>query len=239
MTRSVLVVDDDRDMVKTIGGVLRLHGWAVTPAYTGDEAIRSVRSGSHAAVVMDVRMPGLNGVEAFRTIKRERPELPVILMTAYAAHELLATAEREGVLLILPKPLPLARLTAALEEATRSGPVLLLDDDHEFLETLAGVLANHDQPVLKAASLDQALDCLAEKRPAVIVMDLKLNHLEPQEAVVAIKHVSPAVLLILYSGHPQLLDDTVSKLPGDWIYATLRKPFPPERLLTLLDALNH
>jgi DNA-binding NtrC family response regulator len=236
VTRSVLVIDDDRQMVQTLCAVLRLHGWDPTPGYSGEDAIRAVQAKPYAAVLMDVKMPGLDGVEAFRIIRHDFPTLPVILMTAYAAHELLAEATREGVLMILPKPLPLARLTDALADLTRNGPILIVDDEPEFLETLTDILKTGDHEVFKATSLDDALRLLSGVAPSVIVMDLRLNGLEPHDAVVAIKRMSPEVLLILYSGHPRLLTDTVSRLPNGWIYATLHKPFAPDRLLQLLHA---
>ncbi len=238
MTRAVLVIDDDRQMAQTLCAVLRLHGWDPTPGYSGEEAIRAVTGKSFAAVIMDVKMPGLDGVEAFRLIRREHKHLPVILMTAYAAHELLAQAEREGVLTILPKPLPLARLTDTLAELARSGPVLVLDDEPEFLETIGDILSARDVDVIKASTLDETLQLLAETTPRVIVMDLQLGSLRPQDAVVAIKRVSPEVLLILYSGHPELIDETVARLPADWVHATLRKPFAPDRLVELLNGVN-
>jgi len=69
-------------------------------------------------------------------------------------------------------------------------------------------------------------------------MDLQLGSLRPQDAIVAVKRVSPEVLLILYSGHHELLDDTVSRLPADWVHATLRKPFSPDRLVELLNDVS-
>jgi DNA-binding NtrC family response regulator len=238
VTRSVLVVDDDRQMVQTLCAVLRLHGWDPTPGYSGEDAIRAVGEKSYAAVIMDVKMPGLNGVEAFREIRRQHSHLPVILMTAYAAHELLAQAEREGVLTILPKPLPLARLTDTLAELARTGPVLVLDDEPEFLETLTTILSARHLNVVKAATLEQTLQLLTGTTPSVVVMDLQLGDLHPQDAVLAIKRISPEVLLILYSGHPDLIDETVAGLPSDWVHATLRKPFAPDRLVDLLNGIN-
>ena len=55
----------------------------------------------------------------------------------------------------------------------------------------------------------------------------------------AIKRLSPAVAVILYSGHPKLLDETTSELPTGSIHAALKKPFPPEKLLELLDGVVH
>jgi two-component system, NtrC family, response regulator HydG len=238
VTRSVLVIDDDRQMAQTLCAVLRLHGWEPTAGYSGEDAIAAVRTKPFAAVLMDVRMPGVDGVEAFRRIRAEFPRLPVILMTAYAAQELLAQAEREGVLTILPKPLPIDRLTETLADLSRTGPVLVLDDEPDFLETLGAILAAKNHGVLKASSLEQALNVLNGASPTVVVMDLNLGPLRPRDAILAIKRVSPEVLLILYSGQFDVLDETVSELPADWVCGALRKPFPPERLLELLNGVH-
>jgi DNA-binding NtrC family response regulator len=238
MTKSVLVIDDDRAMVKTLCAVLRLHGWDPTAGYNAEDAIREARGGTFAAVIMDVCMPGLSGVEAFRVIRQEYPDLPIMLMTAYANPELLAQAEREGVLMILPKPLPLPRLTETLAELARGGPILVLDDEPEFLKTIASILSAKHHAVLRATRLEDALALLSDSTARVIVMDLKLGDLTPKDAVVAVKRVSPEVLLILYSGYPDLLDETVATLPAGWVYATLHKPFAPDRLLELLNGIN-
>jgi DNA-binding NtrC family response regulator len=238
VSRSVLVIDDDRSMVKTLCAVLRLHGWNPTAGYSGEDAIREVRGGSFAAVIMDVCMPGLSGVEAFRVIRQEYPRLPIMLMTAYANPELLAQAQNEGVLMILPKPLPIGKLTETLSDLSQNGPVLVVDDEPEFLKTLTSILASRKHKVLHATTLDDALAMLTDSTPAVIVMDLKLGDLTPMDAVLAVKRVSPEVLLILYSGYPELLDKTVATLPAGAVYATLHKPFAPDHLLELLNGIN-
>jgi CheY-like chemotaxis protein len=116
MSRRVLVVDDDRQMVKTIRAILEHRGWASTPAYSGEEAVAAASADPpFGAVLMDVRMPGMNGVEACLQMHAAHPDLPVILMTAYAAQEILAQARRAGVVTIMPKPLAWPKLMAHLE----------------------------------------------------------------------------------------------------------------------------
>lgn len=238
---TILVVDDDRQMAKTLSAVLKLHGWIATAAYSGEEAIRATETRAFDAVLMDVKMPGINGVDAFRAIRRARPRMPVILMTAYAAHDLLEQAEREGVLMIMPKPISWPALLELLDQ-NRANPrsVLIVDDDPAFLVSIGDVIAAHGMPVIRAESLPQALRYLEDEEspPAVVVLDLKLNGLEPTEAAVAIKACSPTVALILCTGHPVLLDETMAALPSEWVHAALTKPFPPERLVNLLNALH-
>lgn len=234
--RRILVVDDDRQMVRTLRDILTLHGWHAEGRFSGEDAVDAVREGDYDAVLMDIRMTGIDGVEALRAMKRERPAVRVVLMTAYASSELLARAVEEGALEVLTKPVPLPLLTSRLAEVLSSGvPVLVVDDDTSFLLTLCSILRKRGYHALEAASLDEALRVLGERDPVAAVLDLRLDHLEPKEVVLAIKRLSPAVALILYSGHPQLLDRTASELPSGWVHGTLKKPFSPDRLLELLD----
>ena len=116
MSRRVLVVDDDRQMVKTIRAILDHRGFESTPAYSGEEAVAAAAADPpFGAVLMDVRMPGMDGVEACLKMHAAHPDRPVILMTAYAAQEILAQARRAGVVTIMPKPLAWPKLMAHLD----------------------------------------------------------------------------------------------------------------------------
>jgi DNA-binding NtrC family response regulator len=235
MSRRVLIVDDDREMVRTLCDILALHGWTADGAHSGEEAVAAVTAQAYAAVVMDVRMGGMNGVEALRAMRRLRPGLPVILMTAYTAAELLAEAEREGALHIFPKPVSIDRLTALLESTIATTRcVLVVDDNIEFLRTLTATLRHRGFAVLEASTLEEAIAMLERRSPGAVVLHLRLDDLEPRECVLAIKRVSPAVALILYSGHPPTLASTTAEMPKAWIRGALQKPFDPERLIELL-----
>jgi CheY-like chemotaxis protein len=119
--RRVLVVDDDRDMVETLADILQLHGWVPIKAYDGAEAITLCESQLVDAVVMDVRMPRVTGPEALRAIKARRPGLPVILITAIAADEVLARALGDGALRIFEKPVDLPALIRLLDGTVEIG----------------------------------------------------------------------------------------------------------------------
>jgi DNA-binding NtrC family response regulator len=237
--KSILVADDDRSMARTVCDILRRRGWTPTAVYSGEAAVEAAAAHRYTAVLMDVRMPGLDGVEAFRAIHAAQPRTPVILMTAYAAPELLDQAEREGVVRILPKPIPWATLSALLEKIGEwAGSVLVVDDDPAFLDTLTPLLERAGRRVWRATSLDQAVALLAARPAGVVVLDLALDGPRPRDAVLAIREADPSVLLILCSGHARLMDETLATLPSDWIYAGLLKPFPPRVLLDLLEAAD-
>lgn len=239
MKGTILVVDDDRQMVRTLRDVLERHEWKTAAAFSGEDAIAAAATTAFSAILMDVRMTGMTGVEAVGTIRRAQPNVPVVLMTAYAAHELLAQAERDGLLALLPKPIHWPTLLGLLEQAAHtSGGILIVDDDTEFLRTLSGVLAQHGHASLQARTLEAAVTAMEETAPGVVILDLKLDHLKPDDVVLAINGLNPATILILCSGYPDMIEQAVTTLPTGRVFASLRKPFPPEQLVALLDGLR-
>ncbi len=93
---TVLIVDDDHGILETMADILGEMNFKVTTASNGYQAIELMKSGSFDAVVMDVRMPGIDGIETLKRIKGTRPDARVILMTAYASEDTVLVARKEG-----------------------------------------------------------------------------------------------------------------------------------------------
>lgn len=106
---AILVVDDEEGMRTTLADILEEWVSRVDQAANGEEAVRLVLREMYDLVLMDVRMPVLDGIQALRRMHQHAPGLRVVLMTAYADMHNLADV-REEVLAILPKPLNLAAL---------------------------------------------------------------------------------------------------------------------------------
>ena len=235
--KRVLIADDDRMMVRTLCDVLRAHGWNVTGVHSGEAAVEQVAAEQFDVVLMDVRMEGITGVDALREMKRLRPRLQVVLMTAYSAAELLAQAEREGALQVLSKPVAIPGLIEILgRESGSDRRVLVVDDNREYLSTLCAVIERAGFVVSDAETLEEAVVKLEQNHPEVVLLDLRLSHIDVADSIVAIKRVSPAVAVILYSGQGDVRE-AASHVPPAWINACLQKPFPPEQLIGMLNAL--
>jgi len=116
--RRVLVVDDERNQRATLSDILSDEGFDVVTAESGERAVKLCEEGGFDAVLLDVRLPGIDGVEAARRIRRTHQPL-VILMSAYRVEHLEAEALSEGARAFLRKPIDPARLLALL----RTGPV--------------------------------------------------------------------------------------------------------------------
>ena len=83
----ILVVDDEQSMTQFLGIVLRKEGYQVTVTNNGKDALEKVRSDSYDAVITDIRMPGMDGIQLLEGIKKVDPTLPVVIMTAYASQQ--------------------------------------------------------------------------------------------------------------------------------------------------------
>ena len=84
---TVLVVDDDDQLRKSFHKLLTEEGYTVQTAASGEAGLAMVRDKTPDVVILDVQLPGINGLETFRAIQQIDPKLPVIIMTAFGTTE--------------------------------------------------------------------------------------------------------------------------------------------------------
>ncbi len=111
---TVLVVDDDPGIRETMAAVLSGMDFKVTTVSDGYQAIEMTKTDSFDAVIMDIRMPGIDGIETLKRIKGTKPGTRIILMTAYASDDTVLAAWREGASTVLYKPFDLDKIEALL-----------------------------------------------------------------------------------------------------------------------------
>ena len=115
-SKHVLVLDDNVDVAQGVADILDLCGYRVTMTHDGPSAIDAFDSKDIDLGIFDIRMPGMNGVEAFLEIRNRHPKANVILMSGYADESLIDSALENGALGLLPKPFEPDALIARLEE---------------------------------------------------------------------------------------------------------------------------
>jgi DNA-binding NtrC family response regulator len=114
MPRRLLLVDDDPGVRGTLAEVLALGGYLVRSAESGEAALDLVRTEAHDVALLDMRLPGIDGLETMRAIHELVPDLPVVLITGYGSSELTRQAEREGIPVLL-KPFELSSVLDLLD----------------------------------------------------------------------------------------------------------------------------
>lgn len=114
---SVLLVDDERDFLETLLKRLQKRRIKVTGANSGEEALKILKETPFDVVALDVRMPGMNGIQTLKEIKKIKPLVEVIMLTGHANLEIAVEGMEAGAFDYLMKPTDIDDLLYKLEDA--------------------------------------------------------------------------------------------------------------------------
>ena len=229
MTR-VLVVDDNVAFAENVAEILADQGAEVMIASSGKEAIALARQHRFDALVSDMRMPEMSGPEVVRQLRRIDAGLPAIIVSAYSADDALAEARHLGVLGVLPKPVPVARLLALLNVARRDGLVAIVDDDVSYSDNLREILSDAGYATVLVNKVSEVE--LLEGTPLfAAVVDLCMPGGADGEAMRRLAARFPSLPMLVASGHPDVKPPVAAR-------ARLEKPLKPESLVAQLDELH-
>lgn len=104
MKGKILIVDDQKGVRRLLEELFKKEGWDVKVASDGQEAINKVEEGLPDIILMDVKMPNMNGLEASQIILQAHSRVPIIMMTAYGEIEVVKKALEAGVRKCITKP---------------------------------------------------------------------------------------------------------------------------------------
>ncbi len=130
MSEKVLLVDDEKDFLDIMSERMQARGMTVKTADSADKAMAMLENESFDAIVMDFKMPGMDGIQALKNIKNQKPELQIILLTGYATVEKTVEAMKIGATDLLEKPADLEALAAKIKQA-KTEKMLLVEKQTE------------------------------------------------------------------------------------------------------------
>lgn len=163
----LLVADDEPELLRAIARVLKHCGYQVDTAEDGDEAVKAIEANSYDAILSDISMPGMNGIELLRTIHDKDEEVPVILITGAPAVETAVQALEHGAYKYLLKPVANERLEEVVNKAVQMRQMAKIR--REAMEVLS---AEPDDSLRE--SFDGAMDTLWMAYQPIVTAEGKL-----------------------------------------------------------------
>ena len=148
----ILILDDEQPLLQSLTLELGRGGHTVLPAETGAEALRLLETRSIDMAILDVQLPDISGLEVLRKIREEMPEVPVLMVTAYASVDSAVEAMKEGALDYLEKPLDLEELHLVVERELGNADLRRLAEVNER----ASALTEEHQIVGECPQLEEA-----------------------------------------------------------------------------------
>src|SRR5208283_1700781 len=113
----VLLVDDERDFVEAMSERLQMRDYSSAVVYGGEEALSIVEEDEPEVMVLDLKMPGIDGLEVLRRVKEKHPNVEVIVLTGHGSEDAARLCAELGACAYLEKPVDIEKLTQALQQA--------------------------------------------------------------------------------------------------------------------------
>lgn len=103
MAKKILLIDDELDFLEIMGHRIRSWGYEVMPVSSGKEAIDNLKSEKPDVIILDYKMPDMDGVVVLKQIRKVNKKIPVVMLTAYPDEECKKITEKLGVSVFIPK----------------------------------------------------------------------------------------------------------------------------------------
>lgn len=282
----VLLVDDEEDYVRTMAERLVIRDLRSRVATSGAEALEMVQDEAPDVMVLDLRMPGIDGMQVLERVKDEHPQVQVIILTGHGSDKEEKEARALGAFEYLQKPADTGQLLDTINAAWKRGlkaaaellreskgkfdrtmeaaawaeagvpemamdaidmraptgeaehgtttpsgalKVLLVDDEEDYVRTMAERMGMRDLGSDVALTGEQALAMLEEDVPDVMVLDLRMPGIGGLEVLARVKESHPQVEVIMLTGYGTDEDEHEARRLGAFEY--LRKPVDMAELM--------
>lgn len=278
----VLLVDDEEDYVRAMAERMDMRDLQSQVALSGEEALRLLEEDPPDVIVLDLRMPGLQGMEVLEKVHKEHPHIQVIILTGHGGDKEEREARRLGAFDYFQKPADMGDLVRTIQGAWRKSiqlakellkeskedfdrtmtaaalaeggladeaqgmmraarpaepvptptaalKVLLVDDEEDYVRTMAERMEMREVGSDVALTGEEALAMLEEDLPDVIVLDLKMPGMGGMEVLERVKRAFPQVQVIILTGHGSDREEVEARRLGAFDY--LQKPVDINQLM--------
>jgi two-component system, NtrC family, response regulator HydG len=234
---SILVVDDDVDTCRNLADILGDLDYHVEIAHDGISALELVRKRHFDVALLDLKMPGMNGLELYRAIRALRADTVALIVTAYAGGTTAEEALAAGAWRVLSKPVDFAKLLGLVDQALGQPLVLVVDDDPDLCATLWDVLRDRGYRVAVAHDETTAARQLGDRAFRVVLIDMKLPEGDGASVFHLVREANPQARTVVITGHRAELERVVDQVVREGADAVCYKPFDVGQLLTTLEKL--
>ena len=136
MSEKILLVDDESDFLEALSERMSSRDMDVSTSSSAADALEKVEKSNYDAVILDLQMPGMDGLEALRIIKEKDPKIQVILLTGHATLEKGIEAIKSGAMDLLEKPADIDVLTNKIQEASARRMLLVSQESEEKIKDI-------------------------------------------------------------------------------------------------------
>jgi len=167
---NILIVEDEKSQREMLSGFLSKEGHAVREAENGEQAVAAVREGTFDLLLLDYKMPGMNGLEVLKEVKQINPDIDVIMMTAFGTIETAVRAMKAGAADYITKPVDLDELLLHLNRLSERR--VLLRENEILRQELRDKGVTADQIISRSTEMEHLVNMagrIASSRATILI----------------------------------------------------------------------
>lgn len=235
---SILVVDDEVDTCRNLSDILSDLGYDVDVAHDGPSALDKVKRKGYDIALLDLKMPGMDGLTLYREVKKLRADTVAIVVTAYASSSTAEAALAAGAWQLLSKPVEFPKLLGLVEQAVDQPLVMVVDDDSDLCQNLWDLLRERGYRVCLAHDQGEAAQRLHGRDFRVVLIDMRLPGGDGTSVFRLVRENNPQARTVVITGFRGETERLVQKVVAEGADAVCYKPFDVPKLLETLQYLT-
>lgn len=233
----VLIIDDDRDLAESLAELIEARGHTVGLAFSGEAGIARFRQQHYDVAFVDVKMPGLNGVETFLGLRKIDPSAAVIMMTGFSAEQVLRDGAQAGTLRVVDRAAITMEMMPIIDEVKPRRVLVGVGPERSLVADVRSELSSRGYAVDVAYSGEEVLERTMAGAADAVILDQRLPVLSGFDLYLALKWGGHPVPTIIAANRAKEHDAAIDLLQPI-TESILSKPFDPAEVLGELDKLQ-
>ena len=237
----ILIVDDNLDLADCLEVLLSEQGYDIKVAYDGENAMLLAQEMAFDLAIVDIKLPGMHGIDVLRKIRKLNPEIEGIVMTGYQMDQILALVSEQNTPAILRKPVQPAQICDKIAQYQGDGLVLVADDSADASGQLGSFLKEKGYSVCTIRDKGSVPEMLIKTPADILVLDMKIPVLACLETYLELREQGFSSTTVIITGYSARESDNIDVLRSISVTGCLYKPFNPVVLLEAVAniAKNH
>lgn len=210
----ILIVDDEDSLRISLASILELEGYEVESAENGYKAIELAKKIDFDIMFSDIRMPGITGTETFKEIKKIKPDIIGVMMTAYALNDLIVDALNSGAFACLSKPFEIDTILSTIKDITTRPFAVVIDKNANVNKNFLNSLKNCGLNVASSEINSNKIDFLFKHKPDILIINNESDNNQVLSILKKLKDLFGSIPQTILIGNKEnnMLTEEIKKL---------------------------
>ncbi len=236
LEKRLLIVDDEKNLRLTLAEILRGEGYQVDVAECGESAISLCEENTYEVALIDLRMPGINGVDTLRKIREHQTETRIFMMSAFADEGLGHQSMELGAIGVLDKPLDIVRVVELVTQV-RDIAVLVVESDPAVRIPIEENLQALGCRISHSADRESTLNLVEQLQFDLILMDVDLPGANGLGLFHTVKQRLPEAVVVMISDLSEMNQKLANEAVRISAHSIVNKPCDLPSVVALVGQL--